>query len=333
MTYKIRAYNQLDSNLYQEWEVAWKKSETGNIFNSPYWFEACQLADPKPTLILTCRDLNNELTGILPLVRGKKFGFTVYMSPGRKYLDKSTLLICNNSKKVFIVLIKYLSKIGNYYLTEISEDIAFEIKKTSLQVGISQCSEGLSLKFDGDPLRNLSKENRRRLRKRLRDDATITWDTGSLDLNLNIIVAKEIEQASAKAKEHKTIFSDIYLVKVCQKIASVSPKLICFTFLYKSREAICYKYGFITHGTYHYSNTAYKTTYQKLSPGRLLMIETFKMLQEIGVNNVDFSRGDTTFKREFSKSKYRQYTIYYQQTLINMFIWKFLYRIKELIIS
>lgn len=330
---KIDTYHQLENQLIKEWEEAWKKSDRAHIFNSPYWYQACVNSKKyKKLLILVCRsnENNGEILGMLPLVLSKKLGFTVYLSPGDKYLDKSTLFLANESERVRKALLTKLEEFGNYYLTEVSETDTALITKTLPRVGISQCSEGRYLPITGEPFKFVSRENVRRLRKRIRDNAEILNFKISLNnIADNIKIIKEIENESPKKNTYQDVFSDKFLEDLCLNIQNLHKNSLNFTFLYYKNEPICYKYGFITNNIYHYSNTAYKTNFKNLSPGRLLMFLTIDELFKRGIKLIDFSRGDTLFKRGFTPYTYRQYSIYHLDNIFVMSIWKFLYLAKN----
>lgn len=332
MNYFISEYSELSSALYNEWRDAWDQSTYSHVFNSPYWFEACHEAEPgHELLMLVCRDQSDQILGILPLIKGKKFGFSVYLSPGHKYLDKSSLFVTDGSPAVCLALLDALRQRGSYYLTEVNELLANEVSQKRKAIGISQCSEGRDLEISEDPLCHLSRENRRRLLKRIREDKNLSYVQGSVSIKESISIARDIEVNSSKTKERKDIFSDPFLLALCEYIEKLKPGILKFTFLYHNHEPICYKYGYLTRTIYHYSNTAYTWSHQKLSPGRLLMILTLRELQNTTVKQVDFSRGDTPFKREFSTSLYRQYTLFQMNNIMSMWVWRAMYAVKRII--
>lgn len=330
---KIDVYHQLNEQLVKEWEKAWEKSSRAHIFNSPYWYQACLNSQQyKKLLIIVCRSTrkNEAILGVLPLVASKKLGFGVYLSPGGKYLDKSTLFFVDESESVRKALLSKLGELGNYYLTEVSKLDADLIIKTLPRVGMSQCSMGRYLPLAKEPFKFVSHENVRRLRKRIRDNSEmLNFKVSFNNITDNIKIVKQIEAGSTKKSTYKDVFSDKFLEDLCLNIQNLYINSLNFTFLYYRNEPICYKYGFITNNAYHYSNTAYKTKFANLSPGRVLMFLTIDELFKRGIKLIDFSRGDTLFKRGFTPYTYQQYSLYNFDNIFVMSIWRFLYLMKK----
>ncbi len=333
----VKIYNS-ETEIFNEWNISWKSSKNSNIFNSPFWYKACVESDlPNKKLIIVCRSSEGDkrILGILPLVLSNKFGLPTYLSPGKKYLDKSTLFIPDDEyiEEVFAKILKTLSKIGNYYLTEIEEKYINYFKENK-KLEVTLCSVGRKLNFADDPYRFVNRENNRRIKKRIRENQ-IQFNFKSVYKNLdnNILISKEIESNSNKKSLDKDIFTDKYLLNILEAFDKLLPNSINFSFLYFNEIPICYKYGF-THGeVYHYSNTAYDVSFQKFSPGRILMYFLIDSMKSSGVNIIDFSRGDTPFKKEFSKNTYNQYTMYFYKNSIYMKLIKLLYKLNFFIVK
>jgi len=328
MKFNIETYEKFDTKLFVEWEHAWKKSKGAHMFNSPYWFRSFTNSyNTNKQLIIVCR-VNNNLVGVLPLIKSKKYGFSAYISPGGKYLDKNTLFLGSDSKIVVKKLITKLIQIGNFYLTEIPEATNATILNNFKKLKSSVSSVSRILLFNDDPFLHVNHENIRRIRKRIKENENIKFQTSYGDIRSVIKTIKEIEGDSSKRTSNKQVFTDTNLINAYAEIQSLCKNSIIFTFIYDQDEAIGYIYGFVINNSYHYCNTAFKSKYGKISPGKMLMFLTIDELNKNKINLVDFSRGDTQFKQEFTPNTYNQYSIYYFKNPIVMFVWNTLYKIK-----
>ena len=103
-----KVYNNLNKKFLAEWESMWEESPYSHFFNSPKWFLACIEAFNISRFRIYAGYNNKELVAVLPVVEEQKFGIKAYVSPGKLYIDKSTLLLKVNDIKV---LEKLLNKI------------------------------------------------------------------------------------------------------------------------------------------------------------------------------------------------------------------------------
>lgn len=335
---KIQSYSekQLTQNFYKLWELVWSSQIDSHIFNSPYWFQTClKIFKYKKIVIVVAKNDNGKISAIVPMVLDEKFGSMVYMSPGGKYLDKSTILFTNEiNKKNIQVIFKYLSDNYDYFLSEIPAGYFKIISNANINFASSISSIGRDLYLDEHPLRNLSKENIRRLKKRIDDNKNLLiYKFNKYSINKSIQIAKIIEEKSNKLTDSKRIFTDENLINLCKELSKVKNIKIDFSFLFYEKNPICYKFGYICQNKYHYANSAYDLKYNKLSSGRLLMIGLIDYLKRKKINYIDLSRGETNFKKEFSNTPYTQYLVFHHKNYLLNIIWNLIYYIKPVIVK
>jgi CelD/BcsL family acetyltransferase involved in cellulose biosynthesis len=58
--------------------------------------------------------------------------------------------------------------------------------------------------------------------------------------------------------------------------------------------------GFVRKNTLYLYHTTYENTYAEFSPGAILMTETIKAAIDMGLHELDFMRGDETYKQRFA---------------------------------
>ena len=304
------AVTSMDKHLLKDWSNLWEESPFKNYFNSPDWFLACLETFKYPQyLILACYE-DSKIVGILPLVKTKKYGISVFGSAGNQYYDKSSLLLLNNNHHILINLLEKLNKTGNYYLSEVDQTTANNALFYIRKLGIAKSSICPYLPFLSNPDKYLKKEVTNKILRKLeeeKDNIDFKVSIGKVKANLRDII--EIESESLKMKENKDIFSNKLFRKLCMKLDRLNSKNIMINFLFYKNEPICYQFNFLYNKTFIACSTAYKSRFKYLFPGKLLTYLLLKKLVKMGINTVDFSRGINEFKREFTPYSYQQYSI------------------------
>lgn len=334
MKYTIEIHKSLSSKLMTDWEKIWLSSANAHIFNSPYWYKSCLQANPySEMLILVCRSssANREIYGVLPLILGRKFGSNVYMSPGRKYLDKSTLFITEDKENVLTEIIYTLKTCGNFYLTEVNVEVMSTLKKMHMEVGFDQSSISRILPFETNPYRFYRRHNLKRLRISLTQyGKNLSVKKCVNNISGIVKILSEIENKSSKLSSHKAIFADSYFLKLLECIDNNYPDAIQTYILYYDNKPVCFKFGFKIARTFHSCNTAFDESFRWLRPGKLITLKIIDELVKDGIHTLDFSRGDNAFKSDFTDLTYNQYSIYYLKNSLSMFLWNLVYRVKRI---
>ena len=320
----------LDGKLLSQWQELWQKSPYKNFFNSPTWFLACQKTfRPKNILILACFK-DTKMVGILPLFESNKYFVKTYVCPGNQYLDNSSILLLDQNPDILTSLINELSKYGNFYLCELEQAIANIAHIFINKLGIVKSSICSYLPLTPDPHRYISKRNNKTILKILKNEQgnfRLKTTIGNMKGYMEAIT--QIESNSPKKAEHKDIFSDTLLRELYINLEKLNKKSFTINLLYYKNEPICYHYGFIYQDTYLDVNTAYKTTYRNLIPGKIAAFILLDKLVKMGIAIIDFSRGDNRFKREFTPYSYQQYSIFFSSNTLVMIWWKSLKRLKD----
>lgn len=318
----VKQYKELSNALLKEWQELWDKSSLKNFFNSPLWFQASlETFSYKKPLLLACYR-NETLVGILPLVFAEKYGVPAYTSPGNQYYDNSSFLLETYDSHVVETILKKLSEIGNFFLSEVSQPLTTisKLALPSLQVFKSSICPYSFL--EPDPYRFLSKKNKRIIAKKFKDaEGNFTCKVYNQNAEEQLRTLLAIDAESSKKAEFKETFSDPLLTKLLKNINSLDPKALVVAILFYKEEPICYNYGFAYGKTYIGSGTAYKEAYRPYAPGRVLAYSLLPELLKMGITLLDFSRGYTRYKRDFAPYAYHQYTLFHSSNAIVMRRW------------
>ncbi len=327
---EMKVYTELTATLLHDWQQLWNKSPMKNFFNTPLWFKASiETFHYKELLLVTCYE-GGVLQGILPLVLSEKYGVPAYVTPGNQYHDNSSLLLETINEQIVHALLEKVSEAGNFYLSEIRQDLTNSSLLTMSGVGIVKSSICPYLLLEPDPYRFISKKNKRIIAKKFKtaeDNLSFKIYTNNAEEQLRTLLA--IDEESSKKAAFKETFSDPLLTKLLENINKLDRNSLVVAILFYKDEPICYNYGFIIDKTYIGSGTAYKEAWRHLAPGRLLAYLLLPELMKMGLTMLDFSRGYTRYKRDFAPYAYHQYALFYSSNPLIMHRWSGLESLKS----
>jgi LmbE family N-acetylglucosaminyl deacetylase len=323
--YKFFVNYSINHKIINEWKTLWRLSPNRNYFNSFKWYIASDKTfNYSKHLIITCYK-ESKMVGILPVIESKKFGIKALCFPGRQFLDKASILTLDNDPKIITGMINAISNYGNYYLSEIDSQNSNIIHQYIEKVKIKISSTGIHLRIKEDPYSSLSSRNRKWIEKLLdeyKGNITQIVKIGNISSYLNIF--EKIESKSKKISEYKNAFADNLLTKLLKNLETISKNSILINILFLNKNPICYQYGFVTSNTCHWHQTAYDLNYKNISPGKTIMYQVLPELLKMGYNHIDFSRGESDYKKIFSPFLYRQYSIFYSPNKIIQYYWTFM---------
>lgn len=319
---EMKVYHSLNEELVREWQDLWERSSLAHSFNSPWWHEACVKAFGERKMLVVAAYSEGELVGVLPVVWTRKYGIGTYTSAGRQYLDKSTLLVADKEEGLVKGLLKELAKMGNFYLNEMSEEFARVGLKASGRYKVIKSSTGRYLVVEPDPYRYLRSTHKRKYRKIIEQEKgkiryEMVW--GGVERCLETMM--EIEFDSPKKEQGKEVFSDSAHRRLCRELNRLSGGEVLISLLYYENKPVCYRYGLVGKKIYHDWNTAYRSAYRWLTPGGVLTYLMMSDLEREAIKIIDFSRGDSRFKRELTPDRYEQYALLYSANAMVRWWW------------
>lgn len=315
--------NATDEKLLKEWKTLWEESSRAHIYNSPAWFLACLETFKYPEmLVLSCYN-ESKLVAILPLVKTKKFGLKAYQSPGGNFLDKSTFLSADGFERSLTEIIEHLSSVGSFYLTEVENSLIGALPPSGQLCYVVESSVCPYLDLDPDPYRYISHDNKRKILRIIKREASgFKYSIKFGDVENQVGIMTKIESESQKRAQFKDIFSDGFLMNLYVNINNLIKDSFAVNILFYKDKPICYRYGFVTKNKFGACNTAYVLEYKDLAPGKVLAYFMLQGLLELGIKTVDFSRGSSAFKKEFTPFSYKQYSLFYSRNVMVLSWWK-----------
>jgi hypothetical protein len=317
----IQIRNKLDQNLLMRWKDLWKKSEEGHFFNTPEWLLSyCRSQGVENFSIVTIEE-NNELLLVLPLVKESFFGISTYGSPGGKYLNKSSLLIKNIDKGLLQELINFLKKQGNFCLAECDSELASIMEKIDNGLIKKESSINPYINLD-NPHKFLSNKQRNKIRNIIaRNKKSLRYETFTGDMNALKLVF-EMDKKSSRTKKGKATFVNDLDRKFCQEMLKSMPKNFQIDLLFYEKDLICYSIEFTFKKVIQAFNTGYDGNYRQIGPGKILTYLMLEQLKNGKYETMDFSRGNSILKQDFTKLLKKNYEILYSKNLFVKLWWK-----------
>ena len=127
----------LPDSLRTEWEDLWRNSPSANMFNSPGWFAAASRAFTyeDKIVILIRESFNNNLVAVVPLVKTRIYGLSVFALPGSEFVDRFSFLADLTIVAVAREIVKALSEIGTVYITGLTGEDVRLISEKNKHIG------------------------------------------------------------------------------------------------------------------------------------------------------------------------------------------------------
>ncbi len=316
----VSLIKELTTELESRWKQLWDASSSAHPFNSPQWFKACvQAFDIRDFNLFVCIGEREELHGVLPLVRMKKFGVNVLGSPGKKYLDKSTIL-ARDKATTKSIMTETLQR-DNLYLSELDNGSLDTVSELHALYEVASMNPFIAL--DGDPLRNLANRQRNYLQNMIcRHEEKLEFQFNRRPDHNQLKTMFEMEVMSHKKKLGRDIFSNQEARNLFQSISALAPEHCSVSFLYFDGEPVAHIFGLIYKKTFLAYHMAYLEKFRKMIPGKILLYYLLNALKEAHFETFDFSRGSSILKNQFTKTSLLQYNVFISASASIRWYWR-----------
>lgn len=242
-------------------------------------------------------------------------------------VDHSSLCLDCNDPEIFRQMVQGITETDNLYLAELAErhlnlsmqnngkipkNCVFEFSCISPRVV-----------FGDDLLANMSGKTRKKFKKKLQKTEKLFTFEFCKNNNLEDLQKMiEIEKRSWKGRKKISLFEREVTRKVYSSWIKTNNENIGITFLKYKDEKVAYFFGIFSKNTVLVTNTAFISEVGKMTPGKILIFKTLEYLQSIGIEMVDFSVGDSRWKREFGNQFPKQYNLYFSKNKIVCCFWR-----------
>ncbi|MEY4731904.1 MAG: hypothetical protein RL681_850 [Candidatus Parcubacteria bacterium] len=323
--YSFELVHRLDGDHQRKWQALWENSNERHFFNSPRFFEACRescAVAAKYTIVFGFRD--GELCVVLPLVQGTIFGIRGLVVPGSagNFVDKSPLLMDDYSPELMRAVLSEAMRLGNVYLSEMSELETHAIEPHAFPCLVQQVSRSpfAAIIPDSDVLRYMPSRQRHTMERHLRDMAgEIKFHIGGIEA-LGTVV--DIERRSYRPKRHMAFFTGERQKRFLEAVAKQIPDSVKIGVLSFRGKPIATLLGFSFGRIFCTYHTAFDEEYRRFGPGKMAFFFMLEEMKRQGYTDIDFLRGDSELKQQFAREVRVQYDVYVSQYQAVMLWWR-----------
>jgi CelD/BcsL family acetyltransferase involved in cellulose biosynthesis len=306
----IQKYNSLDLVFIAAWEKLWSASLFSHCYNTPVWYAACQEAFRYQSDLIIAAYEQDRLVGVLPLVRSRRYGVSVWTSPGGDHLGISSLLVGELDVSVMRKLFEAAAEHGTINAQELTMETMRVLKDSKERWSISESSISWHTTLDHPSSEFMSAHSRKRLERiqRQQKDALQLKVYTGIEVSQHFSEMMLIEKNSFKPGDGRDVFHDARTLELYRALSQHASERTLLSILYYNAVPIAYHFGMSYRQTYEGFQTSYDLQHRKLMPGKILVLLLFQALRERGIKVVDFGRGDHPAKRQFADQSVVQYT-------------------------
>lgn len=324
--YVIKKINKITKELIAEWNKLWNECDNKNYFNSYTWFENYVNAFDIKRYTIVIGYSHNKLCFVLPLV----FKRRKYITIGGKYLDKVSFLFKGDPDKYIIQLRDFAIK---NKMSIILNECNFNIP-SSKKIYIEKASDNPYIKLSENIKNIIKPKERRHIENVIKNNSDLSFEIfAKKECSKVINTIFDIESKSHKVKEKKALFNLEQAKSLFRNLANTDFCIIAI--LYFKYVPIAHMVGINNCDkifmAYH---MAYDMNYRHIQPGKIVIYDLIKYLQERQFEIFDFSRGNSILKRHFSNYSESQYNIYLNPSVkikFELLYRRMCYRVKKVI--
>ena len=328
---EVNIIRKLDREFIKEWSILVNQTENAHFFNTPAWFVSCLDAYNIYEYFIFAAYKGYVLVGVLPLVKEKKFGMDVYTTPGKRYLEKSSILVKSNSPYILNKLISEVLEYGNIYLTEVSEEIAESLSINKKKGLLTLSSINPYIRLNENPLGTLADKQIKRIKGKINNNfENLRFGHFRNNLGTHLQSVFELEGRSSKKLAGKDSFADLKIRELFISLINYAKGFVVIDFVYHKSSPIVSSFGFVFKDRYLAYHTSFDNNFRSFIPGKLITFNMLTKLYEEGFSLFDFSRGHNEFKNDFTKNYVFQYDFYYSKNPLIRIWWESIHLARRL---
>lgn len=320
--YVATIHRTLTPELIERWQTLWDQSIEAHFFNAPQWFATARESFGIHDFIIITIEKESNLEAILPLVHETQFGVPVFCSPGERFVDKSSLLVRQNTPELLHLIVSQLKQLNSFYLQEVSGQVADMVTNNDKTIIKKSASTNYYLSLENDPLQYMSNKNRNKIKNKIKKyEGNLSYKCFRGDPE-GLEVVFEMDKRSTKRKQGKSTFVRERERNFFKQLIKEYGANVTVDVLFYDNIPVIYGIGFTAKKTFYACVTAYDDEYSFLSPGKMLHFYLFERLKTEGKTLFDFSRGVTVLKKEFTPLYNVQYDLFYTNNQLSRALWQ-----------
>lgn len=307
---RIIVYKKFDEKLYMDWLYLWKRSTFANYANSPQWFKASleTFNYTKYTLITIYEQ--DMLVGIVPLVKVKVYGISLYTAAPLTYIYGVPFLADLHNQQLLTLLLNKITSLGPVFLANIPEFFVEKLQKKERNIRIVKQAINYYLPLVLDDTGDVQVKNKKKfLHKIKRTAEKFTFKSFDGNSSKGIQTVFSIDSQSRKHSRGYNAFSTKDAKKFYELLAKYFKSHVRINILYFNEMPIAYEIGFAVGQTYYGNQIAFVDEYRQYSPGKLIVVKLLDYLATKGFKKIDFGSGDNGVKRMLTEDSQQLYQV------------------------
>lgn len=286
---------EFDESILAEWKMLWDRAENSTFYNSPMWFSALKdTYNFKEILIVKFFDKDANLVGLVPFVREKEFGISLWVTP----LSNDPVLLFVKNKTILRQVFSHLYKIDNLVLFELKQEDADYLDHDKAAVIPTSSRPYIDIE---EVRERLLSKSFKKIRTRLRNigsELTYTFKKASA---ADVSIIKKIEQNSHKVDSSTDVFSKEKTIKLYGNLIDLAKDNVFVGYLYDGKKPVVSDFYLYGGKTAHSTHTTYRKDYMRHWPGNLLQYRILETFMENGkIKEVDLGRGVNYLKLKYA---------------------------------
>jgi len=302
------------ANIADEWRTLY--NSRADLFGSYEWFQIWESdlgpLDGTQLHVVIARSISGQMVGILPLVIRRAGFIRILEWAGQEVFDYNDIL--TEDPRTAEAMWKFVCTSSSYDVALI-KDVHFQALSLSILSNFMQQREQrknyfLTLDFASGEAwlstqsRKLRGDTRRKTEKMEVRGAVAFHCYKKGDGVPKVVVDTLYAQKAAWFGERYTrgAFAQKGIRNFLQRLAEDAARRgeLYLAWLSCGDTVIACHMGFIRGGVLYLYHTTYQAEYAEFSPGSILMVETIKAAIDGGLRELDFMRGDESYKERFA---------------------------------
>lgn len=272
------------------------------------------------------------MVAVAPLIKRKIFAINIYTTPSVNYSQRQGFLCDYDDIEILNILVSELKKIGNIYLTFLSEGIIQNLIKVGVNLSVVGVETSPSIILSLNKSGELILAKKEQILKKARSViGKLVMKTFRENIGEILSLVFEIDNKSTKQKYGYSVFSVDENKKFYLNLAKYLNGNIFANILYNGNIAVSYEVGFVDKNRYIDSERAYLYEHEGYTPGKVLMVKTAEMLAKDGFKIFDLGPGLDNLKKSLSNNEDRYFNCFISGNLLLRFYYKSIFSLRKII--
>lgn len=293
-----------DARFFSEWQSLWEKSPQATYANSPEWFRVAVHTYGYESSEIIAGYKGDVLVIVLPLVREKMYGLSVYTTAGSFVLGIPLVSNDLSDHETRSFLQKSLR--GK---TIVFDDVTSEFARIMRKIfpWATTPTSGKAYIVDRSHPAALLVATRQQEKYRKRvgrssDRVAIETYAGQTQrVNAGFAAVEQVDAASTKKLQGYSTFASLAHQQFFTSLIQAFASHVMIHVLWIGKEPVAYSLGFRIKETYYGNQTAFSAAYRRFAPGKYLLASICADESLTNCRIINFGSGGSSYKHDLSE--------------------------------